>query len=496
MSEWISGSTLERVARRVQTPPSARGLEDREAAVALVDDDTRRNRECGVAVGVRVAPGEQAAAAADDPQRRPAVGAGPLTVEALANRVVERFTGAVETEIECLAGLRADFRQAAGVAGLVEDRRARGERIADVGVEPADVAASAHERFVGLGMGSDRDARLGDRVFGPARRLVRDDAEHLLARAGDEAEAPLVGLDGERVGTGQPRDGLVAVRIVDQHRAVGLDHDRDAAALRAGAGSLEGRRTVAGEDANRLGHTTGVAPSSVIKCLTKVFARGRFGLCMDVPDAAVLFDMDGVLVDSETYWHRFEDEWVFAEAIESGDPAHEEVTGTPYYEIYDYLEETYGTAVSKDTFTAKYEERAESLYGEQVVLTDGVPTLFDAIRDDGRKLAIVSSALRAWIDIVRERFSLDPLDLVVSAEEIDGPGKPAPDIYEHAVAELGLDPAECVVVEDSVNGIESAVRAGAFTVGFRSTHNAELDLSRADVVVDGGMAEVRDLLFG
>jgi len=215
---------------------------------------------------------------------------------------------------------------------------------------------------------------------------------------------------------------------------------------------------------------------------------------MDVPDGAVLFDMDGVLVDSETYWHRFEDEWVFAEAIASGDPANEEITGMPYYEIYDYLDAKYGTRVTKEEFTTAYEERAGSLYGEQVELTDGVHELFDAVRADGRALAIVSSARRSWIDIVRERFCLDPLDLVLSAEEIDEPGKPEPYVYEHAAAELGFDPAECVVVEDSVNGIESAVRSGAFTIAFRSTHNAELDLSRADVVV-GGCEELREVLL-
>ncbi|MFD1598363.1 HAD family hydrolase [Halobellus rarus] len=216
---------------------------------------------------------------------------------------------------------------------------------------------------------------------------------------------------------------------------------------------------------------------------------------MDVPDDAVLFDMDGVLVDSETYWHRFEDEWVFAEAIESGSPAHEEITGMPYYEIYDYLDAKYGTAVTKTEFMTKYEERAESLYGEQVGLTEGVRAVFDAIRADGRALAIVSSARRSWIDIVRERFGLDPLDLVLSAEEIDEPGKPEPHVYEHAAAELGFDPDECVVVEDSVNGIESAARAGAFTIAFRSTHNADLDLSRADVVA-GSFGELREILFG
>ncbi|ADQ65913.1 haloacid dehalogenase [Halogeometricum borinquense DSM 11551] len=215
---------------------------------------------------------------------------------------------------------------------------------------------------------------------------------------------------------------------------------------------------------------------------------------MNVPDEAVLFDMDGVLVDSETYWHQFEDDWVFAAAIESGDPSHEEVTGMNYREIYDYLSETYGTTVTKAEFVAAYDDRAQSLYGEQVRLMDGANALFDDIRDDGRQLGIVSSAPQDWIGIVRDRFGLDPLDLVLSADDIDKPGKPEPHIYEHAAEAVGLDPQSCVVVEDSVHGVEAAVRAGAFTVAYRSTHNAELDLSRAAVVVDGP-AELREVLF-
>jgi HAD superfamily hydrolase (TIGR01509 family) len=205
---------------------------------------------------------------------------------------------------------------------------------------------------------------------------------------------------------------------------------------------------------------------------------------MEPPAGPVLFDMDGVLVDSETYWNRFESAWVFETAVASGSPTHAEITGMSFRESYDYLAAEYGTAVSKEAFVAKYEERAESLYGEDVDLTPGTRALFEDLRAAGRAVGIVSSSPRSWIDAVRERFDLDPLDLVVSANDIDGPGKPDPDIYEYAAAELGVAPSTCVVVEDSPNGIAAAVEAGAFTVAYRSTHNAELDLSDADTVVE------------
>jgi HAD superfamily hydrolase (TIGR01509 family) len=207
---------------------------------------------------------------------------------------------------------------------------------------------------------------------------------------------------------------------------------------------------------------------------------------------AVLFDMDGVLVDSERFWHAFEDEWVFAEATE-GTPDRDEITGRNYREIYDYLTETYGTTVSKEAFVARYDEHAmEVVYRDGVVLMDGAETLFDDLRERV-KVAIVSSAPQAWIAVVRERFDLDPLDLVLSADDIDEPGKPEHHIYEHAAAELGLSPGECVVVEDSYNGVLAATRAGAYCIAYRTDENRGVDHSAADEVVDGP-AELRAAL--
>ena len=198
----------------------------------------------------------------------------------------------------------------------------------------------------------------------------------------------------------------------------------------------------------------------------------------------MLFDMDGVLVDSEDYWNEFETEFVFSEAVAGDAPSHDEITGMNFREIYDYLDENYDTAVDKDEFVGRYEERAKTVYGEEVALLDGARDLLDELRDRGVQVAIVSSAPQSWIARVLDRFDLGEFAKVISAEDIDGPGKPEPDVYEHAAAELGVDPADCVVVEDSRNGAKAATRAGAYCLAYRREHNADTDLSVADAVAE------------
>lgn len=77
--------------------------------------------------------------------------------------------------------------------------------------------------------------------------------------------------------------------------------------------------------------------------------------------------------------------------------------------------------------------------------------------------------------------------------EASGPDPEA--VHERAATELGVDPASCIVVEDSKNGVEAAVRAGTYCIAYRVDHNADRDLSRADAVVDGPAA-LRAALVG
>ena len=200
---------------------------------------------------------------------------------------------------------------------------------------------------------------------------------------------------------------------------------------------------------------------------------------------AVCFDMDGVLVDSESYWEPAERERIYPAAVPDVEVDPAETTGMNYREIYDHLAERYPVALSREEFLSLYDETADDIYGGQVALLEGLPDLLAALRAEGVALALVSSSPHAWIDVVLERFDLgDAFDAVISAEDVDAPGKPEPYVYEHAAGALGVDPRAAVAVEDSRHGVAAAVAAGMTAVGYRSASNRTVDLSRADVVVE------------
>jgi HAD superfamily hydrolase (TIGR01509 family) len=196
---------------------------------------------------------------------------------------------------------------------------------------------------------------------------------------------------------------------------------------------------------------------------------------------AVCFDMDGVLVDSEDYWIPRERADLLPELLPEDDIDIAEITGMNYRDIYDYLAANYEVAASKSDFLSWYDETAESIYGEDVDVLPGARSLLARLDDRGTSVALVSSSPPHWIETVVDRFDLS-FDEIVSADAVDVPGKPAPDIYEHATDLLGVPPEDAIAVEDSGHGIEAASRAGMHVVGFRHGDADDTDLSGADVV--------------
>jgi HAD superfamily hydrolase (TIGR01509 family) len=201
---------------------------------------------------------------------------------------------------------------------------------------------------------------------------------------------------------------------------------------------------------------------------------------------AFIFDMDGVIVDSELHWKKPEGYFLRSLAPSWTDADQTRIIGLSLNNVYRLLATEYGVTHSKEEFLGVYMAMARQIYGEHSSLIPGFRELLAELHRRGTPVALASSSTRPWIEIVLDRFDLhSDFQAVVSADELaGGEGKPSPAIYLHTARKLGVDPAGCVVMEDSHNGVLSAQRAGMYCIGFRNGFNDDQDISTADVLVN------------
>ena len=201
---------------------------------------------------------------------------------------------------------------------------------------------------------------------------------------------------------------------------------------------------------------------------------------------AFIFDMDGVIVDSELHWKQVEGFFLQSLVPTWGRADQDRIIGLSVHDLYRMLVDEYGVTHSKDDFLDLYHGMARTIYGEKASLIPGFTGLLAALNKDGVPVALASSSPRPWIEIVLDRFRLrDSFQAVVSSDEVQGEGKPSPAIYLRTARKLGVAPERCVVIEDSRNGVLSARNAGMYCIGFRNGFNDEQDLSAANMVVNG-----------
>ena len=177
---------------------------------------------------------------------------------------------------------------------------------------------------------------------------------------------------------------------------------------------------------------------------------------------AVLFDMDGTVFDTEKIYYR---SWMqAAEAISfQGDMEQvmQQIFGVSEQDIGVYFYRNYGADFPYErmlSLRAEMIRREIEQYG--VPLKDGVPQIFSVLREKGIVCALVSSAPMHRIrDFLRRTDLQDAFSCVISGERV-AQSKPAPDIFLLAARELSLNPHECLVAEDSHNGVLAGYRAG------------------------------------
>jgi HAD superfamily hydrolase (TIGR01509 family) len=184
---------------------------------------------------------------------------------------------------------------------------------------------------------------------------------------------------------------------------------------------------------------------------------------------ALIFDLDGVLLDSERAWNEAKEELTRESGGRWSDEAPHRMMGMSSPEWSSYLREELGVPMDSAAISADVVRRMEEIYRRELPLIDGAPEAVERMAAVAR-LGLASSSNREIIDMFLELSGLghhfaDSL----SSEEV-ARGKPAPDVYLEAARRLGADPARSVAVEDSENGIHAARAAGMRVLALPNPH--------------------------
>jgi HAD superfamily hydrolase (TIGR01509 family) len=175
--------------------------------------------------------------------------------------------------------------------------------------------------------------------------------------------------------------------------------------------------------------------------------------------AAVIFDMDGVLVDSEAVWDDVRKEFTEEKGGRWHDGAQRDMMGMSSVEWSRYVRDRLGVDMDPEEISQEVANRVADVYREKLPLLPGAVEAVKSLAVEW-PLGLASSSNRHVIDLVLELAGIaDAFQATVSSEEV-GAGKPAPDVYLETAKRLGVDPADCVAIEDSTNGIRSAHAAG------------------------------------
>lgn len=183
----------------------------------------------------------------------------------------------------------------------------------------------------------------------------------------------------------------------------------------------------------------------------------------------VIFDNDGTLVDSEPTAHRVLSGYL----TELGYPTTLEESfhhflGNAGRNVHTVVADRFGGTLPDD-FTARCHDRVFAAFHDGVDAAPGAAEVLAELRHRELPYCLASSSDHAWIDLTLARSGLRPHlpgRLVFSAEDVAGVGKPAPDLFLHAARAMGVAPDDCLVVEDSPNGVLAARAAGMDVLGY------------------------------
>ena len=200
---------------------------------------------------------------------------------------------------------------------------------------------------------------------------------------------------------------------------------------------------------------------------------------------ALIFDMDGVIVDSEPIFVEIEKRIMKKYGVEITDEVLDRYVGISTPTMWEDLIKLYSLECGLEELLEVHEALKEEVFSEvEMIAIDGVRELLAELKNQNIPAAIASSSPVGFIGEVLQKLDIKSyFTAVVSGEEIEK-GKPHPDIFLKAAELLGVRPEECVVIEDSMHGVRAAIAAGMKCIGFANSKTGRQNLSEATCVVN------------
>jgi HAD superfamily hydrolase (TIGR01509 family) len=214
-------------------------------------------------------------------------------------------------------------------------------------------------------------------------------------------------------------------------------------------------------------------------------AEGNAQKIFKIMIKTVIFDMDGVIVDTEPVHYRAYQQHFKDLDIHVPVEMYATFTGNSTKNVYEKLKAAFGIAEETEKLVdikrALFNDAFDSK--EDLFLLEGVENLIKDLYQNGMQLILASSSAKVTIDRIFRRFHLHQYFCDIVSGEDFPKSKPDPAIFEKAVELSGMPKENCIVIEDSANGIKAAKAAGIYCIGYDSLHSKLQDLSEADRVI-------------
>jgi HAD superfamily hydrolase (TIGR01509 family) len=187
------------------------------------------------------------------------------------------------------------------------------------------------------------------------------------------------------------------------------------------------------------------------------------------PFRAVIFDLDGVLADSEPWWNEIDAKLLAEYGATYRGEYHQKVIGVSYRLAIEFYKKTFGLSAPTEEMMRRRGEIAAQFFANRVDLFPSTKQVLEELRRMNLRLAVATSsvATSARPFLVRHELT-DFFDVVVTGDEVEN-GKPAPDIYLRAAEKLGIPAGACLVIEDALSGIAAARAARMRVAGIPDT---------------------------